>query len=228
MLQLFFAPNRGSSLRSACAVSGGRTWREAGGRDDGIKGLFLPLPCSHKLTYSNSTSFKAFTALRQRPAGSCNLDTSSVTCSSFFLVRLEWEQKNDYRESKTRRRRERWSDEVVGCPESAGMFLTVRQVIWTMWLSPAAGFRGGRLEPGWGRDPHGPAALINRIINRAVNAFTSCWSQPQVSCKHTPQTPPTTLGHELTKVDQIMLMYALLDISWISIKFPKGTQKTSI
>lgn len=122
MLQLFFAPNRGSSLRSACAVSGGRTWREAGGRDDGIKGLFLPLPCSHKLTYSNSTSFKAFTTLRQRPAGSCNLDTSSATCSSFFLVRLEWEQKNDYRESKTRRRRERRSDEVVGCPESLGCF----------------------------------------------------------------------------------------------------------
>lgn len=213
MLQLFFAPNRGSSLRSACAVSGGRTWREAGGRDDGIKGLFLPLPCSHKLTYSNSTSFKAFTTLRQRPAGSCNLDTSSVTCSSFFLVRLEWEQKNDYRESKTRRRREWRSGRL---PRKLGMFLTVRQVIWTMWLSPAAGFRGGRLEPGWGRDPHGPAALINRIINRAVNAFTSCWSQPQVSCKHTPQTPP---NHPGTRVNKGRPNNADVCAAWYQLSF---------
>lgn len=37
--------DRGSSLQPVCAVSEGRSWREAGGRDDGIRGfpdLLLP------------------------------------------------------------------------------------------------------------------------------------------------------------------------------------------
>ncbi len=39
VLQLFFLPNRGSSLWPVCAVSEGRSWREAGVRDDGIRGF---------------------------------------------------------------------------------------------------------------------------------------------------------------------------------------------
>lgn len=56
-------------------------------------------------------------------------------------------------------------------------------------LRPAAGFTSR--TPLRETDPRSPTALINSIINRAVNAFMSCWSQPRHAhplCFHL-QTP---------------------------------------